>query len=851
MTMMMAKCFAKGCTHKTSSEKNNTGFNLKDWKPCMGCRSHWIHVVCGGFCSECQPLSPAIVDTVKSIYSSTGTGTEVASKIRRSSDRSPLSVKQSQLAKRLQDSSGFKEGKENTTSPIISGKRQRKPVAPPALTANIVPTSPTKIISSLTAAPSSDRSRKRSSSGAVGAKRVSSGSLKSHNNSMTMEGPYLEGFEEDFEPPQMVIQSPSPNKSPPNKSDNNNLKPDEIVKDKDVKKQDNNNENSDEETLKTPENNNKKQPDLSIGLVKQQQENKENIEDLLERIEEIFETGGEAGEETTKKRYKCPICSSTFSHRRNVRPHLENLHKCIQSMDGKRKKDTKVVETKEKTKSPKSEDQSQDIVTSEDRSTNFKCSKCTSVFTQKGNLTRHIKNIHEESIENNKKLSLEAASPVSKSEEKPTIFKCSVCPSVFTKKGNLTRHTALIHEQSIQNNNKKLSSEDASPATSKATQPKKPKNLKRKLSASNLLASELPTAKKAKKSSTPKMIKTKSGGKSKTTPRGTSKTAPGGTPKKYASEPHTKLPRGTKVKVEVKIEKDGTHNPDRLLFHIRTNLPIDKGEPEALESYDYLNDMSNRQIDDFDDVNDGEKAFFKLWNTHLHLTPCYGDSHLGQILENFIDQYGLKIHRDNLYGNFVLHLSNLSNFDAISSSFMLEMINRYQGIIKDMIENPEKYPLTPVKVPIENPYYVPKPVSVESLKLMQNLSSLRKSKSQNSVKLMYDNKKKSGPSKSFWVKKSFRNPVALSSAAKKKKIVKTSGSEIDTNGNQEDDLMSETEMEKRWPRKKAYVNFANEIFVDEIKDLNDKSTGHLANFMHDVTDLYKFISPRFRRGTSL
>ena len=90
-----------------------------------------------------------------------------------------------------------------------------------------------------------------------------------------------------------------------------------LVNDKDVKKQDDNDENSDEEILKTPENNNKKQPDLSISLVKQQQENdnKEKIEDLLERIEEIFETGGEAGEET-KKRYKCPICSSTFSHRR-------------------------------------------------------------------------------------------------------------------------------------------------------------------------------------------------------------------------------------------------------------------------------------------------------------------------------------------------------------------------------------------------------------------------------------------------------------------------------------------------------------------------------------------------------
>ena len=57
--------------------------------------------------------------------------------------------------------------------------------------------------------------------------------------SFSFQGPYLEGFEEDFEPPQMVIQSPSPNKSPPNKSDNNNLKPDDIVKDKDVKKQGN------------------------------------------------------------------------------------------------------------------------------------------------------------------------------------------------------------------------------------------------------------------------------------------------------------------------------------------------------------------------------------------------------------------------------------------------------------------------------------------------------------------------------------------------------------------------------------------------------------------------------------
>ena len=44
------------------------------------------------------------------------------------------------------------------------------------------------------------------------------------------------------------------------------------------------------------------------------------------------------------------------------------------------------------------------------------------------------------------------------------------------------------------------------------------------------------------------------------------------------------------------------------------------------------------------------------------------------------------------------------------------------------------------------------------------------------------------------------------------------------------------------------VNFANEILVDEIEDLNNK---FMDNFMHDVTDLYKFIGSRFRSGTYL
>lgn len=151
------------------------------------------------------------------------------------------------------------------------------------------------------------------------------------------------------------------------------------------------------------------------------------------------------------------------------------------------------------------------------------------------------------------------------------------------------------------------------------------------------------------------------------------------------------------------MAEDGTHNPDRLLYHILNNQPVANGEYEAEENYDWLKDLSLRQIDDFVDLNEGEKSLMKLWNTHLHLNPCYGDRMLIQILEEFIEQYGLKIYRQHLQKNFMLHLSNLHDFQAISSSTMMNMIIKYQTLVKESIEKPEKYPITPRKLPIENP----------------------------------------------------------------------------------------------------------------------------------------------------
>ena len=78
--------------------------------------------------------------------------------------------------------------------------------------------------------------------------------------------------------------------------------------------------------------------------------------------------------------------------------------------------------------------------------------------------------------------------------------------------------------------------------------------------------------------------------------------------------------------------------------------------------------------------------------------------------------------------------------------------------------------------------------------------------------------------KSFWLKKAFRNPVV--------------------NNNPEDEDL------KMWPRKKTTVTFANELFIDEVRDINDNSSvSRQSNFISDFNDMYKFtlISPRRNR----
>lgn len=121
----------------------------------------------------------------------------------------------------------------------------------------------------------------------------------------------------------------------------------------------------------------------------------------------------------------------------------------------------------------------------------------------------------------------------------------------------------------------------------------------------------------------------------------------------------------------------------RTLYHVRTSLPITHGEPEAEESYQWLTDLSLRQIDEFVDLNEGEKALMKMWNAYSFLHPCYGDRMMPALLHGFVRQHAKDIMNRNLYYNFVLHVYNLVDFGIINTAQAYAVTCRLQRRMVD------------------------------------------------------------------------------------------------------------------------------------------------------------------------
>jgi len=130
------------------------------------------------------------------------------------------------------------------------------------------------------------------------------------------------------------------------------------------------------------------------------------------------------------------------------------------------------------------------------------------------------------------------------------------------------------------------------------------------------------------------------------------------------------------------------HN--RLYHYSTTCLPIPPhailhgGDDEDQTDPEWLKIKTSKMIDDFTDVNEGEKDFMKMWNHHVQHYTFVGDCQMPQALLMFLDHRGQDIIQKNLFRNFCLHLVNLFEFGVIGPAHVFTAISKMQGMVRSL-----------------------------------------------------------------------------------------------------------------------------------------------------------------------
>ncbi|KFM78883.1 Polycomb protein suz12, partial [Stegodyphus mimosarum] len=130
------------------------------------------------------------------------------------------------------------------------------------------------------------------------------------------------------------------------------------------------------------------------------------------------------------------------------------------------------------------------------------------------------------------------------------------------------------------------------------------------------------------------------------------------------------------------------HN--RLYYHTVTCLSVRPQEididSESENDPEWLRIKTQHMIDEFTDVNEGEKELMKMWNLHIMKYGFVGDCQIPLACSMFIEEHGKNILSKRLYRNFLLHLCNLFDYGLISASVVYHTMHQLNQI-RDEIEN--------------------------------------------------------------------------------------------------------------------------------------------------------------------
>lgn len=120
----------------------------------------------------------------------------------------------------------------------------------------------------------------------------------------------------------------------------------------------------------------------------------------------------------------------------------------------------------------------------------------------------------------------------------------------------------------------------------------------------------------------------------------------------------------------------------RTFYHSTNGLPLHATEID-INSEDeidpvWLRQNTVRMIDEFVDVNDGEKEIMKLWNLFILKNVIISESQMAETAILFVEIHGKFILANNLMRNCIIHLSNLFDYGLISDADFYKCVQRLQ-----------------------------------------------------------------------------------------------------------------------------------------------------------------------------
>lgn len=108
-------------------------------------------------------------------------------------------------------------------------------------------------------------------------------------------------------------------------------------------------------------------------------------------------------------------------------------------------------------------------------------------------------------------------------------------------------------------------------------------------------------------------------------------------------------------------------------------------DSEGENDPEWLRNKTMMMIDEFTDVNEGEKELMKMWNLHIMKYGYVGDCQIPLACQMFVQHKGKELLMKNLYKNFVLHMCSLFDFGLVSAVCLYTTLQKLQEMVGETV----------------------------------------------------------------------------------------------------------------------------------------------------------------------